>query len=107
MKLRTQTLVTNMKNYHRIIVAIDVYAEYDPILQCALSIADKSKDVFLVFVTLPCSFFEPYISKAENTFVNHIHLQAKKRLLEIAFKFGIPKQKSGSVEEIDLLNARG
>jgi universal stress protein A len=80
-----------MKNYKRIIAAIDVYAEYDHVLQSALCIAKNTKQVYLVFVTLPISYFQPYISSVGVEYVTDITLQAKTRLSQIAHKFEIPQ----------------
>nr|WP_297348367.1 universal stress protein [uncultured Glaciecola sp.] len=80
-----------MKNYKRIVAAIDVYAEYDHVLQSALCIAKKANQVYLVFVTLPITYFQPYISSVGVEYVTDITLQAKTRLSQIARKFEIPQ----------------
>jgi len=81
-----------MKNYKRIVAAIDVYSEYDEVLQSALGIAKKPSHVYLVFVTLPIAYFQPYISSVGVEYVTDITLQAKRRLTQIARKFEIPQE---------------
>lgn len=80
-----------MKEYKRIIAAIDVYSEYDHVLQSALCIAKEPSHLNLVFVTLPITYFQPYISGVGVEYVTDITLQAKTRLSQIALKFDIPQ----------------
>lgn len=79
-----------MQHYHRILVAIDIYSEYDRVLKRALSTAAKSIDCSLVFVTLPPTYFQPYISGIGGDFVVDIEKQARSRLTEIATQCDIP-----------------
>lgn len=81
-----------MKEYKHIVAAIDVYSEYDQVLQSALCIAKEPSQLSLVFVTLPVEHFQPYISGVGVEYVTDITLQAKKRLTEIARKFDIPQK---------------
>lgn len=80
-----------MKEYKRIIAAIDVYSQYDQVLQSALGIAKDPSLLSLVFVTLPITYFQPYISGVGVEYVTDITLQAKSRLAHIARKFDIPQ----------------
>lgn len=80
-----------MKAYKCIIAAVDVYAEYDRVLQSALYVAGEVSQLHLIFVTLPTSYFQPYISSVGTEYVTDITLQAKNRLTQIAGKFGIPQ----------------
>ena len=80
-----------MKEYKRIIAAIDVYSEFDQVLQCAISMAKDPSQLNLVFVTLPVAHFQPYISAVGVEYVTDITLQAKSRLTQIARKFDIPQ----------------
>jgi len=80
-----------MKTYKRIIAAIDVYSEYDSILQSALCVIRDPSQLHLVFVTLPTSYFQPYISSFGVEYMADITLQAKLRLGQIAQKFNIPQ----------------
>ena len=50
-----------MKKYKRILVAIDIYSEYAQILKRALCVAQKTTQLSVVFVTLPSTYFQPYI----------------------------------------------
>ncbi|WP_339720090.1 universal stress protein [uncultured Paraglaciecola sp.] len=79
-----------MKMYQQILVAIDIYSEYDQVLKRALSIAPEASHLNLVFVTLPTTYFQPYINEVGGDYVAEIHKQAKKCLEEIASKHTIP-----------------
>ncbi|WP_395339404.1 universal stress protein [Ningiella sp. W23] len=81
-----------MKNYKRILVAIDIYSEYDRVLQRALSSAAKPSDCSLVFVTLPPVYFQPYITGVGGDFVVDIERQSRTRLGEIAKQHKIPEE---------------
>jgi len=81
-----------MKAYKCIIAAVDVYAEYDEVLQSAFCVADEPSQLHLIFVTLPTSYFQPYISSFGVEYVTDITLQARSRLIQIAGKFGIPQK---------------
>ena len=77
-------------NYQRILIAIDVYSEYDLLLQRALRIAANPSQIHLVFVTLPKIYFQPYISCVGTDYVAEIQGQAKRRLGEIASDMALP-----------------
>ena len=99
-----------MKNYQRILLAIDIYSEYDQVLKRALSIAINSNLLSVVFVTLPTTYFQPYITEIGGDYVADIHKQAKNRLDAIAFNNDIPNEQlylpiGNAAEEIhDLAN---
>jgi universal stress protein A len=79
-----------MKNYQRILVAIDVYSEYDQVLKKALSVVKDPSHLYIVFVTLPTTYFQPYISAVGGDYVADIHNQAKHRLDDIGKNNNIP-----------------
>ena len=81
-----------MENYQRILVAIDVYSEYDQVIKRALSVVKNSNQLSVVFVTLPSTYFQPYISAVGGDYVADIHKQAKKRLDDIGKKNDIPNK---------------
>jgi universal stress protein A len=97
-----------MKQYQRILVAIDVYSEYDHVLKRALSVATNANKLNVVFVTMPTTYFQPYINEVGGDYVAEIHKQAKISLEEIAKKFGIPNDQvhlpvGNAAEEIHTL----
>ena len=97
-----------MKQYERIVVAIDVYSEYDHVLKRALSIANNASQLSVVFVTLPTTYFQPYISEVGGDYVAEIQKQAKTRLEDIASKNDIPSDQvhipvGNAAEEIHTL----
>ncbi|WP_293746712.1 universal stress protein [uncultured Paraglaciecola sp.] len=97
-----------MKQYERIVAAIDVYSEYDHVLKRALSIANNASQLSVVFVTLPTTYFQPYISEVGGDYVAEIQKQAKTRLEDIASKNDIPSDQvhipvGNAAEEIHTL----
>jgi universal stress protein A len=97
-----------MKQYERIVVAIDVYSEYDHVLKRALSIANNASQLSVIFVTLPTTYFQPYISEVGGDYVAEIQKQAKTRLEDIARKNDIPSDQvhipvGNAAEEIHTL----
>jgi universal stress protein A len=97
-----------MKNYQSILVAIDIYSEYDQVLKRAFCIGKDASQISLVFVTLPTTYFQPYISGVGGDYVADIHKQAKTRLDEIALKNNIPSKQiylpiGNAAEEIHTL----
>lgn len=79
-----------MENYQSILVAIDIYSEFDLVLKRALSVVENASQISIVFVTMPTTYFQPYITSVGGEYVADIHKQAKNRLDEIAKKKGIP-----------------
>ena len=79
-----------MKRYQRILIAIDIYADFDRVLQRALSIAIRPDNCSLVFVTLPSTYFQPYISGVGGEFLIDVKQQAQARLNDIAANCNIP-----------------
>ncbi|MFT5924522.1 MAG: universal stress protein A [Paraglaciecola sp.] len=92
-----------MKNYQHILVAIDVYSEYDQVLKKALSVVKDPSLLSVIFVTLPTTYFQPYISAVGGDYVADIHKQAKHRLDDIGKNNNIPSKQLylpiGSVAE--------
>jgi universal stress protein A len=79
-----------MENYQRILVAIDIYSEYDQVLKRALSVVKDASQLSVVFVTMPTTYFQPYIGGVGGDYVADIHKQAKIKLDDIAKKHNIP-----------------
>ncbi|MCV2884161.1 universal stress protein [Aestuariibacter sp. AA17] len=70
--------------YRTIVVALDVFSEYEQVLNKALALdPDKSK-YHLIHVTIPQTFFEPYAIEAGNDFTLEIQEKAEAKLKDIA-----------------------
>lgn len=80
-----------MATYQNILVALDIYSEYQPVLEKALAIADKPEGLRLIYVTLPQVFFEPYGAAVTPDISGEIREQATARLKDIAKQHGIPE----------------
>lgn len=83
-----------MLNYQKVVVALDIYTEYQAVLERALKIAGTPKHIHLVHVTLPHVYFEPYGAAFNDDFMADIGEQAKSRLSGIAEKYHIPAAQS-------------
>jgi universal stress protein A len=84
----------NMSNYKKILVAIDIEAEYDNIIQKALDIAKSPKDLSLVYITLSSYYIQPYLYGMPDNFIDdggRVKV-ATNKLEEIAGKFDISTQ---------------
>lgn len=80
-----------MHDYKHILVALDIYAAYEPIIQRAQKLAGKQGDISLIHVTPPRMYFEPYGMAFETDFVSDIQKQSNKKLNNIAKKYKIPE----------------
>lgn len=78
-----------MPDYKKILVAIDVYAKENFVLQKALQIANKTADISLIYVTVPQVYLEPYGASFGTDFVDDIRKQAEMSLKDIAKVHGI------------------
>jgi universal stress protein A len=76
-------------DYRHILVAIDIYSSYEPVLNRALSFAGSKDKISLMYVTAPQVYFEPYAVNVGHDFMQQIEQRATKRLLEIANQHGI------------------
>ena len=73
-----------------ILIAIDIYSEYNRILKRALNIAKHPDLCHLIFVTLPLHELQPYLNKLDYRLIEANETQGKLRLKEIASQFCIP-----------------
>ncbi len=79
-----------MSHYNTILVALDVYAEHEPVIDRAMKMAATSSSVHLIYVTYPQTNFEPYGLFLERDYSTDIQQHARARLLEIADQHKIP-----------------
>lgn len=80
-----------MSGYQNVLVALDVFAEYDPIIQRALEIAGSPNKINLIYVAYPQTNFEPYGFFLEKDFSAEVRQQALERLHSIADGHHIPR----------------
>lgn len=86
-----------MQDYRKIVVALDIYASYELVLNKALSLAQKPECLHLVYVTLPRTYFEPYGVSFIGEFVSDTRQLAEQRLKEIAEAHDTPVSQIYSV----------
>ncbi len=82
-----------MSNYKKILVAIDINAQYENIIQKALAVCDSPKDLSLVYISLPTTYIQPYLYGMEYNQIDDADrfARAREKLDEIADKFGISR----------------
>ena len=84
-----------MKNtYQKVLVALDVYAEQQAVLNKALALAGSSSKLYLVYVTVPLVNFQPYGMAYDSDFFNEALQRSKELLADIAQKHNIPQQQA-------------
>jgi universal stress protein A len=79
-----------MDSYQNILVALDLFSDYKPVLERALNIAQSPSQISLVYVTFPQVYFESYGVGVGTDYVNDNQESAKATLLELAIKHHIP-----------------
>ena len=73
-----------MQNYETILVAVDVFSDYQPIMERAMNVAGNPIKLTLLYVAHPQTNFEPYGLFLEMDFSEEIREQAKLKLETIA-----------------------
>ena len=82
----------SVKPYERVVVAIDIFSAYEPVLNRALSLVKDPASLSLAYVTMPHAYFEPYAVDVGRDFVGDIQRKSKVRLEEIASSHHVPKE---------------
>ena len=59
-----------MHRYQNILVPLDIFSDYQLVLERALSIVQKPSEISLVYVTFPHIYFESYGFGVAADFVN-------------------------------------
>lgn len=79
-----------MQGYKQILVALDIYSTYKPVIERALMLAHKPEDISLINVSLPRVYFEPYGAAFQTDYVEDLQEQAIKKFKNISQKYNIP-----------------
>ncbi|MFT6085022.1 MAG: universal stress protein A [Glaciecola sp.] len=83
----------NVSNYKKILVAIDINADYESVIQKALTICQSVDDLSLAYIPLSSVYIQPYLYGADYSQIDDSDrmARAQKKLDEIAHKFVIKK----------------
>jgi len=83
-----------MSIYKKILVAIDFNAEYENVVQRAISVCRSLEDVSLVYVSTPVIYIQPLLYGNEYNAMTdaEVVVQSREKLGGIAAKFGINKE---------------
>ncbi len=79
-----------MQSYNTILVPIDVYSDYNVVVERAISIAGNSHKLHLLYVAYPQTNMEPYGFFLEKDFSQEVREQALRQLKDVAAKHDIP-----------------
>ncbi len=79
-----------MTPYKKVLVAIDVFTEYKPVLLRALQVTDKDSEIYLIYVSEPFYFGETLALGSEPIELTGSK-EARKVLIEIAEPLDIPE----------------
>ena len=79
-----------MQGYDTILVPIDVYSDYELVVEKAIAIAGNSHKIHLLYVAYPQTNVEPYGLFLERDFSEEVREQALRQLKDIASKHDIP-----------------
>ncbi|RDV24118.1 universal stress protein [Alteromonas aestuariivivens] len=79
-----------MNDYQSILVALDVYSDYEPVIERAVRLAGNPMKLNLLYVAYPQTNFEPYGLFLEKDFSEEIRQQARQKLEQIALRHNIP-----------------
>lgn len=80
-----------MSHYNKLLVAIDINAEYEKVIEKALSICQSPNDINLVYCPLPMVYINPYLYGVDYGAIddNDRAERARERLTSIAKAHGI------------------
>ncbi len=80
-----------MSQYQKLLVAIDINAEYKKVIEKALSICESTNDISLVYCPLPMVYINPYLYGVDYGAVDDTDRanRAGERLKDIAIEHGI------------------
>jgi universal stress protein A len=80
-----------MSEYKKVLVAIDIHAEYENVINKALSIASSADDIHLVYITMTTYYVQPYLYGMSDHQIDQAGMvrQAQENIKDIATKFGI------------------
>ncbi|GAB54552.1 universal stress protein A homolog 2 [Glaciecola punicea ACAM 611] len=83
-----------MSTYKKILVAIDINADYEGIITKALSICQSPKDLTLVYISLSAIYIQPYLYGADYNAIDDAGRleNARNKLADIGKEFGIIEQ---------------
>lgn len=83
-----------MSNYKKILVAIDINADYETVIKKALTVCQSPDDLSLAYIPLSSMYIQPYLYGADFSAIDDSErlARAQVKLDEIAQKFGIKKQ---------------
>ena len=80
-----------MQSYNTILVPIDVYSDYELVVEKALAIANNSQQLHLLYVAYPQTNVEPYGFFLEKDFSQEVREHALSVLQGVADKYKIPQ----------------
>lgn len=87
----------SVKGYHKVIVAIDIYSNYEPVINRALSFVKSPQDITLLYVVMPTIYFEPYALGVGVDIAADLQTKSQQRIEDIAKANNIPEGNAHSI----------
>lgn len=81
-----------MKIYNKVLIALDVFAEYEKVLETGLQ-STELNNVELIYVVPPAVYFEPYVGAIEPDLIGEAQKQATAKLNDIAKANDVPQER--------------
>lgn len=83
-----------MSIYQKVLVAVDVNAEYEKVIQKAIAIATSNEMIHLIYSPIPMTYINPYLYGLDYGDINETSRTkaARERLSKIAEEYGISEQ---------------
>lgn len=91
MILSNQGEMTMQTEYQKVLVAIDIYSEYNAVIERALTIVNSPLDLQVMYVSRPQVYFEPYGMAIPNDYSIDMQKQSNAKLIKIAEEYEIPE----------------
>jgi universal stress protein A len=79
-----------MQGYETVLVPIDVYSDYELVVEKAVAISGNSHKLHLLYVAYPQANMEPYGLFLERDYSEEVREQALRLLKDVASKHDIP-----------------
>ncbi len=100
-----------MQLYQNVLVCVDIFSEYQKVLDKASALVSSPSQMSLVYASFPLAYYESYGFSLGSDIVYDNQKAAKDRLLSIAKEAKIPQQQAyapvgSAVEEIHALSEK-
>ena len=82
-----------MSNYQHILVAVDVFSDFAPVLNRALELAGKTAKLSLIYVVEPVFYSDTYLANPPSEIQEQLRTQALNKFEKLGKELNIPKDR--------------